>query len=63
MVKIPLFSRYFGSNVLIEMKDFYNNSDRVDIDYIYMAFKERFLQELAAEGYKIVKVDESQREE
>lgn len=63
VIKIPLFARYFGSNVLIDMKDYDGKADEVDIDYIYMAFKERLLAELKAEGCDIAKVDTSQQSE
>lgn len=61
MIKIPLFARYFSIDTNIRMYD--NADDRydsVDIEYIYGAFKERFLQELEAEGYEIIKVDSDQ---
>lgn len=55
---ITLFARYFGTQTTIEMKDIWDNSSDVEIDYIYDAFKERFLSELEASGYKLVKIDE-----
>ena len=58
MREIPLFARYFGNNVLVQMLDYDGKVDSVDIDYIYDAFKTRFFAELQAEGYKLVKTDE-----
>lgn len=60
MIKIPLFARYFGSQTKIRMADGWGKYDDVEIDYIYDAFKDRFLAELEAEGLKIVKVDTNQ---
>lgn len=58
MINIPLFARFFGSEDQIEMRDLSGNGALVSIDYIYDAFKERFLADLKESGYKIVKIDE-----